>query len=211
MWLDQGGVYALANIRGGGEYGEEWHKAGNLTKKQNVFDDFLAAAEYLIGNHYTSPQHLAIQGASNGGLLMGAALTQRPDLFRAVVAQVGIYDMLRVELDPNGAFNTTEFGTVKDLDQFKALYAYSPYHHVMDGTKYPAVLLTSGDNDGRVNPWQSRKMAARLQEANKSDHPILLRTTSTAGHGIGTSLDERIDEEADVWAFLFDQLGMQVK
>ena len=140
-WLDQGGVYVIANLRGGGEYGEEWHQAGRLTTKQNVFDDFIASAQHLIDRKYTSPAHLAAMGGSNGGLLMGAALTQRPDLFRAVVSYVGIYDMLRVELDPNGAFNVTEFGTVKDPDQFKALYAYSPYHHVKDGTAYPAILF----------------------------------------------------------------------
>jgi prolyl oligopeptidase len=209
--FDQGGVYVIANLRGGGEFGEEWHKAGNLTKKQNVFDDFLACAQWLIDNKYCDSKHLVIEGGSNGGLLMGAALTQRPDLFGAVVTHVGIYDALRTELEPNGEFNVTEFGTVKDPEQFKALYAYSPYHRVVDGTKYPAVLLTSGDNDGRVNPWQSRKMAARLQAANGSEHPILLRTTSTAGHGIGTSLDERIDEEADVWGFVFEQLGIDLK
>ena len=211
VWLDQGGVTVIANLRGGGEFGEEWHKAGNLTKKQNVFDDFLACAQWLIENKYADSKHLVIEGASNGGLLMGAALTQRPDLFAAVVSHVGIYDALRTELEPNGEFNVTEFGTVKDAEQFRALYAYSPYHRVMDGAKYPPVLLTSGDNDGRVNPWQSRKMAARLQAANGSEHPILLRTTSTAGHGIGTSLDERIDEEADVWAFVFNELSMEMK
>ncbi|HEV8607489.1 MAG TPA: prolyl oligopeptidase family serine peptidase [Tepidisphaeraceae bacterium] len=211
VWFDQGGVVVIANLRGGGEFGEAWHKAGNLTKKQNVFDDFLACAQWLIDNKYCDSKHLVIEGGSNGGLLMGAALTQRPDLFAAVVSHVGIYDSLRTELEPNGEFNVTEFGTVKDREQFKALYAYSPYHHVVDGTKYPPVLLTSGDNDGRVNPWQSRKMAARLAAANQSEHPILLRTTSTAGHGIGTSLDERIDEEADVYGFLFDQLGMKIK
>ena len=209
MWLDQGGVYAVANLRGGGEYGEEWHRAGNLTHKQNVFDDFIACAEYLIQHNYTSPAHLAIIGGSNGGLLMGAALTQRPDLFRAVVSYVGIYDMLRVEQDPNGAFNTTEFGTVKDPDQFKALYAYSPFHHVQDGASYPAVLLLTGENDHRVNPMNSRKMTARLQAANGSAHPILLRTSSNAGHGIGTALDEGIEESADVFCFLFDQLGIK--
>jgi prolyl oligopeptidase len=208
VWLDQGGVYAIANLRGGGEYGEEWHKAGNLTHKQNVFDDFIASVEHLIQQKYTSPQHLAILGGSNGGLLMGAALTQRPDLFRAVVSYVGIYDMLRVELDPNGAFNVTEFGTVKDPAQFKALYAYSPYHHVKDGTKYPAILFLTGENDHRVNPMQSRKMTARLQAANVSDHPILLRTTASAGHGIGTALNEQIEQTADVLSFLFDQLGI---
>jgi prolyl oligopeptidase len=139
---------------------------------------------------------------------MGAFLTQRPDLARAVVAHVGIYDMLRVELDPNGQFNVTEYGTVKDLEQFRALYAYSPYHHVRDGVKYPAVLLTTGENDGRVNPAQSRKMAARLQAATASERPILFRSTASAGHGIGTSLKERIAEQADVYAFLFDQLGI---
>jgi len=209
VWLDQGGVYVDANLRGGGEYGEEWHKAGNLTRKQNVFDDFLAVAQYLIDQKYTSPAHLAILGGSNGGLLMGAAFTQRPDLFRAVVSDVGIYDMLRVELDPNGAFNVTEFGTVKDPAQFKALYAYSPYHHVKDGTAYPAILFPTGENDHRVNPMQSRKMTARLQAANSSSHPILLRTTASAGHGIGTALDEQIEEEADQFSFLFDQLGIK--
>ena len=208
VWLDQGGIDVEANLRGGGEYGEEWHKAGNLTHKQNVFDDFIACAQYLIEHRYTSPEHLAILGGSNGGLLMGSALTQRPDLFRAVVSYVGIYDMLRVELDPNGAFNVTEFGTVKDREQFRALYAYSPYHHVKDETKYPAILFLTGENDHRVNPMQSRKMTARLQAATGSDHPILLRTTSNAGHGVGTALDERIEQSADVYSFLFDQLGV---
>ena len=207
LWFDRGGVYVVANIRGGGEFGEEWHKAGNLTKKQNVFDDFAAAAEYLIKAKYTSPEKLAIQGGSNGGLLMGAMITQHPDLFRAVVSQVGIYDMLRVELAPNGAFNVTEFGTVKNPEQFKALYAYSPYHHVIDGTKYPAVLMMTGANDGRVAPYHSRKMTARLLAANKSQNPVLLRTSSSAGHGIGTALSERIKQLADIYAFLFAQLG----
>jgi prolyl oligopeptidase len=211
LWFDRGGVYVVANIRGGGEFGEEWHKAGNLTKKQNVFDDFAAAAEYLIKENYTRPAKLAIQGGSNGGLLMGAMITQHPDLFRAVVSSVGIYDMLRVELAPNGAFNVTEFGTVKDPEQFKALYAYSPYHHVVDGTKYPAVLMMTGANDGRVAPYHSRKMTARLLAANKSENPILLRTSSSAGHGIGTALSERIKQSADIYAFLFGQLGMTGK
>jgi len=200
--------FEVANLRGGGEYGEQWHKAGNLTHKQQVFDDFIAAAEHLIKRRYTDSSKLAVEGASNGGLLMGAFLTQRPDLARAVVARVGIYDMLRVELDPNGQFNITEFGTVNDPEQFKALYAYSPYHHVRDGAKYPAVLLTTGENDGRVNPAQSRKMAARLQAATASDRPVLLRSTASAGHGIGTALKERIAEQADALAFLFDQLGV---
>src|SRR5207249_3050892 len=211
IWLDQGGVYVVANLRGGGEFGEEWHKAGNLTKKQNVFDDFAACAQYLIRAGYTQPRKLAVEGASNGGLLMGAFLTQHPELARAVVSHVGIYDSLRTELEPNGEFNITEFGTVKDREQFEALYAYSPYHHVVYGSRYPAVLMLTGDHDGRVNPFHSRKMAARLQAANKSKYPILLRTTAAAGHGMGTALDERIAEGADVFAFLFDQLGMKYK
>src|SRR6476469_9010567 len=209
LWFDRGGVYVVANIRGGGEFGEEWHKAGNLTKKQNVFDDFAAAAEYLIKENYTRPGKLAIQGGSNGGLLMGAMITQHPDLFRAVVSSVGIYDMLRVELAPNGAFNVTEFGTVKDPEQFKALYAYSPYHHVVDGTKYPSILMMTGANDPRVDPYHSRKMTARLQAASSSDRPILLRTNRTSGHGIGSSLDERIAEQTDELSFLYNQLGMR--
>ena len=208
LWFDRGGVYVVANIRGGGELGEEWHKAGNLTKKQNVFDDFAAAAEYLIKENYTRPEKLALEGGSNGGLLMGAMITQYPDLMRAVVSHVGLYDMLRVELAPNGAFNVTEFGTVKDPEQFKALYSYSPYHHVVDGTKYPAVLMLTGANDGRVAPYHSRKMTARLIEANKSGNPIFLRTSSSAGHGIGTALSERVKQLADVYAFLFAQLGV---
>ena len=209
LWFDRGGVYIVANIRGGGEFGEEWHKAGNLTNKQNVFDDFAAAAQYLIDQKYTSSDKLSLLGGSNGGLLMGALITQHPDLMRAVVSAVGIYDMLRVELAPNGAFNVTEFGTVKNEDQFKALYAYSPYHHVTDGTKYPAVLMMTGANDGRVAPYHSRKMTARLQEANKSGYPILLRTSTSAGHGIGTALSERIKQQADINSFLFAQLGMK--
>jgi prolyl oligopeptidase len=208
VWFDAGGVYAIANIRGGGEYGEEWHQQGMLTRKQNVFDDFVAAAELLVGEKYTRPEKLAIRGGSNGGLLMGAALTQRPELFRAAVAQVAIFDMLRVELDPNGQFNITEFGTVKDPDQFRALFAYSPYHHVREGVKYPAVFLSTGENDGRVNPANSRKMAARLQAATSSGLPVYLVTTDAAGHGLGSPLSVQIDQMADYLAFLFDQLGM---
>ncbi len=210
-WLEQGGVYVIANVRGGGEYGEAWHLAGNLANKQNVFDDFAAAAQHLIARHYTSTPHLAIEGGSNGGLLMGAALTQHPDLFRAVVSHVGIYDMLRVELHPNGAFNVTEFGTVKDPALFKAMYAYSPYHRVVDKTAYPAVMFLTGDNDPRVDPANSRKMTARLQAATSSGYPILLRTTANAGHGGGTPLNERIAKESDVYAYLFDQLGVKYR
>jgi prolyl oligopeptidase len=208
VWFDQGGVLAIANLRGGGEFGDEWHAAGNLTNKQNVFDDFAACAEWLVKSNYTKPAKLAIQGGSNGGLLMGAMLTQNPSAMKAVVAQVGIFDMLRVELDPNGAFNTTEFGTVKDPAQFKALHAYSPYHRVQEAANYPAVLLMTGEHDGRVNPAHSRKMTARLQAANGSKEPVLLRTSSTSGHGQGTALNERVEQLADIYAFLLAQLGV---
>ncbi len=211
VWLERGGVLVFANIRGGGEYGEAWHLAGNLTRKQTVFDDFIASAEYLIQRGYTQPGKLAIRGGSNGGLLMGAVLTQRPELFRAVASSVGIYDMLRVELDPNGAFNVTEFGTVKDKAQFEALQAYSPFHHVKDGTDYPAVLMMTGDHDGRVNPAHSRKMIARLQAADPAGKPILLRTSGKAGHGIGTALSETIEQITDEYAFLLHELGVPVE
>ena len=169
----------------------------------------IACAEHMIARGYTSRDRLAAVGGSNGGLLMGAILTQRPDLFRAIVSHVGIYDMLRVELTPNGAFNVTEFGTVKDTAQFKALYAYSPYHHVKDGTAYPAILFATGENDGRVDPWHSRKMAARLQAANPGGRPIYLRISMDTGHGQGTALATQIEEDADQFAFLMDQLGMK--
>ncbi|HEY2445622.1 MAG TPA: prolyl oligopeptidase family serine peptidase [Rhizomicrobium sp.] len=208
LWLDKGGIYVVANIRGGAEFGERWHQEGMLTKKQNVFDDFAAAGDYLVAQHYTSHDRLALMGGSNGGLLMGSQITQHPALARAVVSAVGIYDMVRVELDPNGSFNTTEFGTVKNPDQFRALYAYSPYHHVTKGTVYPAVLMLTGATDGRVNPMHSRKFTAALQAASSSDHPILLRTSANSGHGIGSSLNERIAEQTDELAFLFDQLAV---
>lgn len=210
VWLENGGVVVHTGLRGGGEYGETWHLMGNLTKKQNVFDDFIACAQYLIAHQVTSPAKLAITGASNGGLLMGASLTQRPDLFRAVVSRVGMYDMLRFENSPNGSFNVTEFGSVKDADQFKALYAYSPYHHVVNETAYPAVLFMTGDNDGRVDPMNSRKMTARLQEANPSGHPILLRTSATSGHFMN-SRDEAFGQFADSLAFLFNELAMEYR
>ena len=209
LWFDHGGVIVIANLRGGGEYGEQWHLAGNLTRKQSVFDDFAACARHLIARGYTRPEKLAAEGGSNGGLLMGAFLTQHPELVRAVVAHVGLYDMLRVELDPNGAFNITEFGTVRDPEQFKALFAYSPYHHVTDGTCYPAVFFLAGENDGRVNPAHSRKMTARLQAATASGRPVILRLSAASGHGMGTALTERIAQKADTLAFLFDQLGMR--
>ena len=209
--FDHGFIVAEANLRGGGEYGEAWHKAGNLTNKQNVFDDFAAVLQHMIDRKYTSPEHLAIIGGSNGGLLMGATLTQHPGLMKAVVSFVGIYDMLRVELSPNGAFNVPEFGTVKDEKQFRAMLAYSPYHHVEEGVKYPAVLFLTGANDPRVDPMQSRKMTARLQAATASGAPVLLRTSAGSGHGLDTSLSERIEEYVDVYAFLFGELGVPVK
>jgi prolyl oligopeptidase len=208
LWFDHGGIMVDTNLRGGGEYGEDWHHAGMMLNKQNVFDDFAACIQYLIANHYTSPAHLAAEGGSNGGLLMGAEITQHPQMFRVVVSIVGIYDMLRTELDPNGTFNITEYGSVKDAAQFKALYAYSPYHHVVAGTAYPAVLFVTGDNDHRVNPAHSRKMTAALQAATDSGRPIMLRTSASAGHGLSTNVDEATQELADIYTFLFAQLGM---
>lgn len=209
--LDHGFVVGVANIRGGGEYGEEWHLEGNLTNKQNVFNDFAAVLGKVIDRGYTSSEHLAIEGGSNGGLLMGAVMTQYPDLMKCVVSHVGIYDMLRVELSPNGAFNITEFGTVENPEHFEALLAYSPLHNVKDGTAYPPVLFLTGANDPRVDPMQSRKMTARLQAASSSGAPTLLRTSSDSGHGAGTPLDERIEQEVDVLAFVFKELGVKVQ
>jgi prolyl oligopeptidase len=207
-WYDLGGIFVDTNLRGGGEYGEEWHKNGYLTKKQNVFDDFAACAQYLIGNKYTSTSKLGMLGGSNGGLLMGAMITQHPTLMKAVVSEVGIYDSLRSELSPNGLFNTTEFGSVKDPDQFKALYAYSPYQHVVNGAKYPAILLGAGLNDGRVAPYHSFKFAARLQAAAAQGNPILLKVNSF-GHGIGSSLDQKVANVTDEIAFFAHELGVE--
>ncbi len=207
--MDRKVIYVVANIRGGGEFGESWHLEGNLTNKQNVFDDFAACVSFMTQAGYTTPERTAILGGSNGGLLMGATLTQHPDKVKAVVALVGIYDMLRVELSPNGAFNVTEFGTVKNPAHFNALYAYSPYHNVKDGVKYPAVLFMTGENDPRVDPMQSRKMTARLQAATASGQPVLLRTSTNAGHGSGNSLSEEIEQSVDMYAFLFDQLKVE--
>jgi prolyl oligopeptidase len=207
VWLEQGGVYAIAHPRGDGEYGEEWHKAGRLTKKQNAFDDFAACARHLIDRKYTSPEKLAIEGGSNGGLLVAAALTQHPKLFRAAVAHVGVYDMLRAERHPNGMYSVTEFGSVKDPEQFKALYAYSPYHRVKDGTEYPAIFLLTGQNDNRVPPHESWKMAARLQAAAAPGRPILLWTAPKSGHD--TATPEALTQIVDVFAFLFHELGVK--
>lgn len=209
LWLEQGGVYAVANLRGGSEFGEQWHAEGSLTKKQNVFDDFYACAKLLVEQKYTQPKKLAIQGGSNGGLLMGAVVTQHPEAYGAVVARVGLYDMLRSERTSNGQFNVTEYGSVKDAEQFKALLGYSPVHNVKDGTKYPPVLFTSGANDPRVDPFHSRKMVARMQAATSSKGPILLRADAETGHGSGTPLNARIEEEVDAYSFIFSQLGVK--
>ncbi len=208
VWFDRGGIYAVAHIRGGGEFGDAWHEGGMLTKKQNVFDDFYACARWLVDNRYTSAARLACQGGSNGGILMGAMITQHPDLFRAVVSSVGVYDMLRSEAEPNGQFNVTEYGTVKDPVQFAALYAYSPYHRVSAGTPYPSVLLATGSNDPRVSPMHSRKMTAALQAASTSGHPILMRAEKGTGH-IGSPLKARNELAADIYSFLFSELGVK--
>jgi prolyl oligopeptidase len=207
VWLERGGVYATASIRGGAEFGEAWHQNGMLTKKQNVFDDFIACAEWLVANKVTSPKKLAIQGASNGGLLMGAVLTQRPQLFGAVVSMVGIYDMLRFETEQNGVFNTTEFGSVKDKAQFEALHAYSPYHHVKDGAPYPPILLVTGENDPRVNPIHSRKFTARLEAAGAKQ--VLLLTNADAGHSV-PNRDQRLRQRALITAFLLEATGARL-
>jgi prolyl oligopeptidase len=207
LWLEQGGVLAVANLRGGGEYGEEWHHAGRLTAKQHVFDDFVACARHLVDSGVTRSERLAIVGGSNGGLLMGATLTQHPEIARVAVALVPVMDMLRAESDANGAFVAMELGTVEDREQFDALRAYSPYHNVQDGTAYPATLLTGGEFDPRVDAFHPKKMAARLQAATSGDEPILLRIVA-GGHGIGGSLDEAVTELTDVHAFIFDRLDI---
>jgi prolyl oligopeptidase len=206
--VDRGGIMAVANLRGGSEYGEEWHRAGMLDKKQNVIDDFIAAAEFLIKDGYTDKEHLAIMGRSNGGLLVGAALTQRPDLFRAAVCGVPLLDMVRYHKFLIAKLWVPEYGSADDPDQFKWLHAYSPYHRVKDGVAYPAVLLTTAESDTRVDPLHARKMAARLQAATSSDRPILLRLEEKAGHGQGKPRGKLLDEETDVWTFLFAQLGV---
>jgi prolyl oligopeptidase len=208
LWFDAGGVIAIAHVRGGGDFGEGWHEAARLTTKQTTFSDFERCVRYLIAKQRTTPDQLAIQGASAGGLLTGVALTQTPELYRAVVSRVGIHDSLRVELTPNGEFNTTEFGTVKVRAQFEALLGYSPYHHVAARADYPAVLLATGRHDGRVAPWHSYKMAARLQAATTSRHPILLRVDPDSGHGLGSARAARLAEKADIWAFLLAELGL---
>jgi len=207
-WLDHGGVFAVANLRGGSEFGEDWHRAGMLDKKQNVFDDFIAAAEYLESEGYTDKQHLAIRGGSNGGLLMGVAFTQHPDLFRAVVCQVPLLDMLRYQNFQIAKLWIPEYGSSEDPKQFPWLYAYSPYHHVKQGTSYPAVLFMTADSDTRVDPMHAKKMTAELQADNAGPNPILLRIEPKAGHGAGKPISKLVDEWTDIYSFLFWQLGM---
>jgi prolyl oligopeptidase len=208
-WLEAGGAYATPNLRGGGEYGEEWHRAGMGAKKQNVFDDFIAAAEYLVKEGYTKPERLAIRGGSNGGLLVGAVLTQRPELFRAVICAVPLLDMVRYHLFGSGKTWIPEYGSSEDPAQAKTLFAYSPYHHVKAGTKYPAVLMMSADADDRVDPMHARKMTALLQASSTSGLPVLLRIEPHSGHGGADLVKQAVEQSADSYAFLMDILGMK--
>jgi prolyl oligopeptidase len=208
-WLELGGVYAVANLRGGSEYGEAWHQAGMKLKKQTVFDDFIAAAEWLSANGYTRRSRLAISGASNGGLLVGAALTQRPELFGAALPAVGVMDMLRYAEFTAGRGWMPEYGSPADAAEFKALYAYSPYHNLKPGTCYPPTLVTTADHDDRVFPAHSFKFAAALQAAQACDNPALIRIETRAGHGAGKPTSKRIEEAADAWAFLVKALGVE--
>ena len=208
IWMDHGGVYAVPSLRGGGEYGEEWHQAGTKLTKQNVFNDFISAAEWLIANHYTSAKKLAISGGSNGGLLVGACMTQRPDLFRAALPAVGVMDMLRFQKFTIGWAWASDYGSSDDATQFKALYAYSPYHNLKPGVHYPATLVTTADHDDRVVPAHSFKFVARLQEYHKGPHPVLIRIETKAGHGAGKPTAKSIEEAADTLAFLIKELEM---
>jgi len=209
-WMNMGGVYAVANLRGGGEYGEAWHEAGTKLHKQNVFDDFIAAAEYLIKNNYTKPAKLAVQGGSNGGLLIGAVETQRPDLFGATLPAVGVMDMLRFNQFTAGRYWVDDYGSSANADEFKALYAYSPYHNIKPGTKYPATLITTADTDDRVVPGHSFKYAAAIQEAQAGPAPVLIRIETRAGHGGGKPTAKIIEETTDEMAFLVKNLGMKL-
>ena len=209
VWLEMGGIYAVPNLRGGGEYGEAWHQAGMKDKKQNVFDDFIAAAEWLIDNRYTSKKKLAIAGGSNGGLLVGACMTQRPDLFAAAIPAVGVLDMLRFHKFTIGWAWCPEYGDPDNEDDFKTLYAYSPLHNLKEGTEYPATMITTADHDDRVVPAHSFKFAAALQAAHQGDNPVLIRIETKAGHGAGKPTSKIIEEAADKWAFLVANLGME--
>ncbi len=210
VWMEMGGIYAVANLRGGGEYGESWHQAGMKLRKQNVFDDFMAAAEWLIANDYTSSTKLAIGGGSNGGLLVGACLTQRPGLFAAALPAVGVLDMLRFHKFTIGWAWTSEYGSSDNADDFKALLAYSPLQHIKPGAVYPPTLITTADHDDRVVPAHSFKFAAALQAAQAGDAPILIRIETRAGHGAGKPVAKTIEETADRWAFLFRELSMRL-
>ena len=210
-WVELGGVYAVANLRGGGEYGEEWHKAGTKLDKQNVFDDFIAAAEHLIEAGYTRPDRLAIFGGSNGGTLVGACINQRPDLFGAAVPAVGVMDMLRFHKFTAGRYWTDDYGSSDDAEEFEALLKYSPYHNVQPGTEYPATLVTTADTDDRVVPGHSFKFTAAAQAAQAADEPFLIRIETRAGHGGGMPTDKVIEEYADIWAFLVENLDMEIR
>ena len=210
VWLEMGGVYAVANLRGGGEYGRAWHDAGRLANKQNVFDDFIAAAEWLIENKYTSTPKLSMMGGSNGGLLVGAVMNQRPDLFGAAVPAVGVMDMLRYHQFTIGWMWADDYGTSDDAEQFATLLAYSPLHNIQQGANYPATLIMTADHDDRVVPAHSFKYAAELQQAQGGDAPILIRIETRAGHGAGTPTSKRIEEAADRLAFLAEILEVPV-
>ncbi len=210
-WMELGGVYAVACIRGGGEYGQDWHKAGTKLQKQNVFDDFIAAAEYLISNNYTNPSKLAIRGGSNGGLLVGAVITQRPELFGAALPAVGVMDMLKFHTWSAGRYWTDDYGSSADPEEFKALLAYSPYHNIKKGTKYPATMITTADTDDRVVPGHSFKFAAAIQAAQSGDAPVLIRIEEKAGHGAGKPTSKSIEEISDLWSFLVKNLDMDIR
>jgi prolyl oligopeptidase len=209
--MEQGGVYAVPNLRGGGEYGKDWHQAGTKKQKQNVFDDFIAAAEYLIKNQVTSPEYLAIRGGSNGGLLVGATMTQRPELVKVALPAVGVLDMLRYHKFTAGAGWAYDYGTSEDSKEiFEYLKGYSPLHNVRKGTIYPATLVTTGDHDDRVVPAHSFKFAAELQDKHQGDNPVLIRIETKAGHGAGTPVSKRIEQYADVFGFTLFNMGYKV-
>ena len=210
-WAQLGGIYAVANLRGGSEYGEAWHQSGMKLKKQNVFDDFIAAGEYLIANKYTSTPKLAIYGGSNGGLLIGAVLNQRPALFGAAIAAVGVMDMLRFDQFTIGKQWTGDYGSPSNPEEFKVLRSYSPLHNVKTGTKFPPTLITTSDHDDRVFPGHSFKYAAAMQAAQEGPAPVLIRIERRAGHGAGRPISKTIEEYSDMWAFLASALKMDLR